>query len=302
MKKIVLISSYCDTPEKIDVLRHNILKVKSLGLDVMLNSPIMLPSDIIESCDYFFLTKDNPILKYPEKWVWVYNINNGVKMIKSQNDYGWANLYQIKKLSEIAMTYDYEYFYHIIYDLIIDDFVVEQLQSEKTFNFFPFHEHKVSLHLMLFNRENLLKFISLIQYGSYINGQFLELWLWNTLQGSSFEYTIEDTKVEDAIFYHATEDGDQFNYSPISGVKFFIEKNIIGMTNVRLYFYESVPEKLVVKVDGLLQYNCVIPVTNIIDLGYNPFYILDTIIIYDGVSYSITELIKKVIHNEIQQL
>lgn len=262
----------------------------------------MLPSDIIESCDYFFLTKDNPILKYPEKWVWVYNINNGVKMIKSQNDYGWANLYQIKKLSEIAMTYDYEYFYHIIYDLVIDDFVVEQLQSEKTFNFFPFHEHKVSLHLMLFNRENLLKFISLIQYGSYINGQFLELWLWNTLQGSSFEYTIEDTKVEDAIFYHATEDGDQFNYSPISGVKFFIEKNIIGMTNVRLYFYESVPEKLVVKVDGLLQYNCVIPVTNIIDLGYNPFYILDTIIIYDGVSYSITELIKKVIHNEIQQL
>ena len=312
MKKIVLISSYCDTPDKISVLRHNILKLKSLGLDVMLNSPIIIPQDIINLCDYFFLTKDNPVLKYPEKWVWVYNINNGVKMIKSQNDYGWANLYQVKKLSEIALTFDYDLFYHIIYDLIIDDYVVEQLQSEKCFNFFPFHEHRVSLHLMLFNRDNLLKFISLIEYKSYIAGQFLEQWLWDTLSNAyhlgavpypyvDFEFTIEDTKVDDSIFYHATEDGDQFNYSPISGIKFFIEKNIIDMTNVRLYFYESLPP-IGIKV---------VPTTNddihigwytsrIVDLGYNPSNILDTIIYYNQNKYNITELIKGVIHNELK--
>ena len=48
MKKIVLISSYCDTQEKINILSENIKVLKSLGLDTLVISPITLPNEIIE--------------------------------------------------------------------------------------------------------------------------------------------------------------------------------------------------------------------------------------------------------------
>ena len=51
-KRIVLISSYCDTKEKIDVLINTIKTVKSYNLDVMVNSPLPLPSDVINMCDF----------------------------------------------------------------------------------------------------------------------------------------------------------------------------------------------------------------------------------------------------------
>ena len=56
MKKIALISTFCDTEEKQNVLYENIVKLKEFGVDVMALSPnfITLPQHIISSCDYFF--------------------------------------------------------------------------------------------------------------------------------------------------------------------------------------------------------------------------------------------------------
>ena len=56
---------------------------------------------------------------------------------RSVIDYGWAALYQTKKLSEYALTYDYDRYYHIIYDTEIDDTVVSTFLSDKKCNFFP---------------------------------------------------------------------------------------------------------------------------------------------------------------------
>jgi hypothetical protein len=57
MKKVVLISTFCDTPEKLEVLERNIDNVKTCGLDVIVISPFFLPESIQKKCDYFFLTK-----------------------------------------------------------------------------------------------------------------------------------------------------------------------------------------------------------------------------------------------------
>src|SRR5690606_28310757 len=108
MNKIVLISSYCDTEEKINILNKNIDTIKSLGLDIMLNSPIILPLELITKCDYFFLTKDNPVFTWPERalYTWrklLYN-NKTITLTRCFSDYSWAGLYQVKKLSEIALT------------------------------------------------------------------------------------------------------------------------------------------------------------------------------------------------------
>ena len=64
-EKVALISSFCDSKEKLDVLKSNIKELKQLAFDVIVISPLTLPKEIVSICDYFFYTKDNLILEWP---------------------------------------------------------------------------------------------------------------------------------------------------------------------------------------------------------------------------------------------
>jgi hypothetical protein len=301
MKKITLISSYCNTQEKIDVLVKNIKILKNLGLDVMLNSPISLPSEVINLCDYYIQTKENPVLNFESKivysWVSYNSPTKSIKISRGLPDYGWANIYQVKKLSEYALTYNYDIFYHIIYDIKIDDVVINGLLSnDKKSNFYHFHEHQASLHLMIFDREHLLNFLSNLTLDGYlkING-IVEDWLFDLLKSNRFNYTLEDSYVDDEIYFY--KNMDIHNYSNIEGVKYFISKSD---KNIQIYFYNIIsPINLSIIVDSVkLEY--VISDRDIIDLGFNRDNIKDVIIEYNGQEYEITEDIKNIIHNFIE--
>ena len=64
-KKVALISTFCDTQEKIEILNQNIKTLKSNNLDIIVISPLHLPEETVILCDYFFYIKDNYILKWP---------------------------------------------------------------------------------------------------------------------------------------------------------------------------------------------------------------------------------------------
>jgi len=305
-KKIVLISTYCDTDEKLEILDTNIEKIKSLGLDVMVNSPISLPLNIINKCDYFYLTKDNPILEWPERAVYVWKKisikDEEITMTRCFDDYGWAHMYQIKKLIEFALTYDYELFYHIIYDTIIDDVVEASfMSSTKKCNFYPFHEHDVSFHLMVFNRENLITFLSHLTLNSYLdNGGIVENWLTNLLKTNKFKHTIEKHKVNDKILFHGHI--DLHNYSKNENLIYFIEKDDTNLDNIKIYFYNNNKTSNIKIVVMNKEYNYVINDGDFIDLGYNQNDIKDTIIEYDNNSYNITDDILRIKHNTISKI
>ena len=67
MKKIALISTFCDNQEKLNLLKENITKIKSFDVDVMVISPLKLDDETIELSDYLIYTKENPVLNWPEK-------------------------------------------------------------------------------------------------------------------------------------------------------------------------------------------------------------------------------------------
>ena len=302
-KRIILISSYCDTKEKIDILINTIKTIKSYNLDVMVNSPLPLPSDVINMCDFYIQTKENPLLYWPQKSVmsWVRNTDKDKEIVikRALIDYGWAALYQTKKLSEYALTYDYDRYYHIIYDTEIDDTVVSTFLSDKKCNFYPFHEHKVSLHLIALDRENLLKFSNLITFDSYLKFNcIVENWLYDTLIKSNMDYKIELEKIEDLILFH--KDDNLFDYSDISGLVFFIVKDVVHNDEVCLYFYNN-REKInvLINVDGV-ESSYYISNRDIINLGFKPYDIKNVLISYDGISSDITEKIKNIIHNVIE--
>jgi hypothetical protein len=301
--KIVLISSYCDTKEKINVLINTIKTIKSYNLDVMVNSPLPLPSDVINMCDFYVQTKENPLLYWPEKsvmsWVKHMDKDNEIVIKRSVIDYGWAALYQTKKLSEYALTYDYDRYYHIIYDTEIDDTVVSTFLSDKKCNFFPFHEHKVSLHLIVLDRENLFKFSNLITFDSYLKFNcIVENWLYDTIVNSDMNYKIELEKIDDLILFH--KDENLFDYSDINGLVFFIVKDVILNNDVCLYFYDN-EEKInvFITVDGVeTSYN--ISNRDIINLGFKPYNLKNVLISYNGIVSDITEKIKNITQNVIE--
>jgi hypothetical protein len=302
-KRIVMISSYCDTEEKINVLRNTIETIKSHNLDVMLNSPISLPSEIINMCDLYIQTKENPLLDWPNKsvmsWVKYVGEDRDITIKRSVIDYGWAALYQTKKLSEYALSYDYDRYYHIVYDLVIDENVISTFLSDKKCDFFPFHEHNVSLHLIALDKENLLNFLNYITFESYIKRNcIVENWLYDTLINSDLSYVINTDKVDDIILYHRHM--DIFNYSPIEGLIFFISKNVSQNEDVCLYFYENQENvNVLISVDGV-EHSHLISDRDIINLGFKPDNIKTTIISYNGMVSDITEKINKITHNVIE--
>mgnify|MGYP000913789300 CR=1 FL=1 len=299
MNKIVLISSYCDTEEKINILNKNIDTIKSLGLDIMLNSPIILPLELITKCDYFFLTKDNPVFTWPERalYTWrklLYN-NKTITLTRCFSDYSWAGLYQVKKLSEIALTFDYDIFYHIIYDLKIDDVVIDGFNSnDKKCNFYHFHEHETSLHFMIFDRFHLLQFLPFLTAENYLsNGGIVENWLINLLLLNNFEYTLEDSYVNDLVLYNS---GDIFNYSKFDKFSYFIQN--APNENIKLFFY-NVQENLInIKIGDIISEHLIFN-GKIIDLGYKNDNIIDTLILHNNEIFNITEDIRNIINNNI---
>lgn len=306
MKKVALISTYCDTHEKLEVLSKNIDNVKTFGMDVIVISPFFLPEHIQKKCDYFFLMKDNPVLDWPQKamcaWKELFLNENKIQISRTYADYGWAGLYQVKRLSEIALLLDYDYFYHMIYDLKFDETVIEGLLSERECDVYSSKRGdiiwEVGLHFMIFNREKLTNFIQHITLQNYLNSRGGDAFVWLHKLIEIFPYNIIKKPVEDEIYYY--EGHDFFNSSPADGIKFFIESNDEVIETIKLLFYNiSEPKEIKLTVnDKVYEYS--IHGNSLVDLGFNKFNIPTVLFEYMGKEYNITEKINKIKHSTLK--
>jgi hypothetical protein len=236
MKKIVLISTFCDTEHKKNILHENVLKIKKMGIDVMIISPnfIEIPKQTIEISDFCFYTKENPLLKWPVRqythWYEMPIENNKICCFqRALADYGWAALYQVKKLSQIALSFDYDIFHHIIYDLDIDDDVKNELINTET-NLLharrnpnnPEEIWETTLHFMTFDRKMMVDIEREIVLENYLGTHGVaegEVYKWR----EKFKLKTSDKIVKDQVFYW--ENFDFFNYSPFQEFKMFLSKH-----------------------------------------------------------------------------
>jgi hypothetical protein len=305
MNKVALISTYCDNQEKLDVLEKNINIVKSYGLDVIVISPIVLPESIQKLCDYYFLTKDNPVLEWPKKAMYIWRElplgDDKIRITTTYADYGWAGLLQVRQLSDIALMLNYDCFYHMIYDLKIDDNVRHYLNNPHENIIFPSKRGNeiwnVGLHFMIFNKKNLTQFKSLISEESYfaVRGDHAFKWLERTVD--SIKSEVAKIPVEDEIYYY--EGHDFFNSSPVEGINFFINKNDEVYETIKLlFYYVSEPKEVEIIIDDKI-YGYVINGNSLIDLGFDKFNIPRVSFKYMGVEHDITDVIKKIKHSTL---
>ena len=303
MKKVALISTYCDTQEKLDVLEKNIDNIKKLSIDVIVISPIFLPQYIQTKCDYFFLTKDNPVLEWPQKAMqaWKNILINGksITITRVYADYGWAGLSQVKKLSELALALDYDYFYHMIYDLKFNETVIDGLNGKGECDIYSSKRKDtiwdVGLHFMVFNRENLQKFIPHITLENYLTAERGDAFVWLHKLRETFPYNIIQKPVEDEIYYY--ENSDFFNFSPIAELPFFIIKDDEQLDSIKLLLYLSIEHiPFQIQVDDLIL-DEVSENFKIIDLGFNKLSPKSVQIIYNKTVFDITDTINKLKHS-----
>ena len=207
MKKAVIILSHCNTEEKLQVLKNNILKLKSNpNLDIILTSHISLPQEIVDSVEYFIYDKSNPILSWPQRGMFIwqrFNIETqDVYLNYIQPDYGWCVFNQINLGGSIALNYDISYV--INYDLVIDSNVEKILNNNiPEANFFKSqnYEGKIqnpSLLLFKVNKQQLQYLLDNISIDGYCSKhttaeQYLDTLIQN------LEYTTPDYFLFDQI-------------------------------------------------------------------------------------------------------
>lgn len=183
MKKLFLISSYCDTLKKKEVLRDNISLIKSLGHDILLLSPIDIENEYVKDTNYFFKTDENPVFSIETKtyihWGLIENSKGErYRLERFFPEYGWAALYQNKKLSQIGLTFDYDIYYHLIYDTKFNDELINEINSNTVNRYYSNKStngdiNEFSLHFLPLDKKLMITFESFLNKDIYVNSHDL---------------------------------------------------------------------------------------------------------------------------------
>jgi len=308
-KNLVLISSFCDTDEKVKVIEKNIKKLKENFFDVAIISPIDLPKQITEISDFIFLTKENPVLDWPihAMFQWKdYYINNELYRISNTyGDYGWSGLLHVKRMGEIFTNYDYDFFCYIIYDTILEDKFLEVMKRGHKGLVYPSKRKnviwQVGLHLMIFDKKTLKDIIPRINLEDYLSYKdfdafaFLHNHIVNPL-----ELEIAQEPVEDEIYYY--DDYDFFNMSDDKDIKYMISSPYEYVDTLKIFFY-SVPENLEIKIiTNTNENDYIINNFSIIDLGILKEEVKNVILVYNKKTFNITKKIQSIKNSAIRKL
>jgi len=299
MKKIALISSFCDNKEKINLLYDNVFILKELGIDVMIFTPFILTEEINKIADYILISKENPILDWPEKayaqWTSIKTNDNYFNMSVTTIDYGFAALNQIKRMADLALSMDYDLFFPMIYDININEYVKSILKNNKKNSFFPSirdsHVWSIGLHLISLDREHLTRFKNLITKESYLKDLKGDAFTWTYKAIDFVPGVLEKEPVEDLIYYF--KDINFFNFSIIEEIKCFIHK--VENQDIKFIFYDFNEIKtFIIKTEDFTQeYN--VKEWEEIKLPYKEY--ISFIVIYEEKEYDFTSIINKIKHN-----
>ena len=307
MKTIVLISSFCDNQFKIDVLYKNIQKYNNLGLDTLLISPFSLPDYIVNSVSYFVKTKDNVVFKWPLRSMifWTDKNIDGVwyRFNCCTPDYGFAGLYQIKQMSEIAVSLGYEKFIHTIYDTILTDEVISEFYKDHKCTVYPSKRKNevwaVGLHLLIFNKENMLKLIEATTMESYLNYVDCDAFQWIHKQVNELNFNIGEIPVEDEIVY--TPLSSLYDTSNSTEYSLFILNNIEFNDPIKIFIYNIKDTNLLTVI---INSHEIVNITqnDVIELNKTIDQLTSVKIVYGGHVQEIIDDIRNVTYNSIEKL
>ena len=252
MKKLALISTYCNTKEKQEILKNNIKNFQELGVDTLLFSPKgLLPQDIINLSNHCILTEENPIPSLGERVQYIYRYPKSKFNLRHTLiylDYGWASLNQIKKLLYYGTSLDYDLYYPTIYDLNFTPEIKNIIEINETNHFFSNKRpdggfYKCGAIFGVFNKNYCNQILSQITFDRYQNYSSAEEY-YQDIQ-KELNLPIHNYIAEDLIFERQSP--PYYNISNTEQLKVFIDTSCFhsdlynlkkGYKEVGIHFYD----------------------------------------------------------------
>ena len=194
-KRIFCITSYCDTPEKIEVLTENILKLKKYNYSILLHSYLKVPNHISSLVDYLIIDKDNPIIDRNIKGLYWYIVFSNFQLNKVWDDSSWTAINQIQQISSFLSNKDFDYHIFLNYDLNLnpDKFQERLLHLNNSFagSSLDGDLNRSSLLFFILNKDDLnfmSENLSLDDYLSIKDGRMAEDYFDDKIQQRNIEF------------------------------------------------------------------------------------------------------------------
>ena len=128
MKNIIIINSYANTEEKVNLLLNYVKQVKKTNYDILLTSHLPLPPNIVALVNYYIYDKENFLLpKERSPVTWYADYEEYISLYCSRH--GYAIIKNVYNALHFAKSLGYTDFIFSEYDNILSDRGVDKFQS-----------------------------------------------------------------------------------------------------------------------------------------------------------------------------
>lgn len=229
LKNLALIVAHCDTQEKTDVLNTNINYLNQFNdkLDIILVSYLPVDEKIVSKVRYFIYDNENPIIKWPEKGIFVSEVYGEVELKNWTIDYGWCIANKIKMAGDLLRDKEYGGVYFMNYDVKLSEPLLNKIDEgiplNETFRGINFAGliQPICTVFMSFTFENFKKITSKINKGHYMSdiNRIIETYMIDLIEEEG-QHTPSDIDIYDHIDYNGGNGASAFNSIGDSDLKF----------------------------------------------------------------------------------
>ncbi len=271
MRECFLITTYCDTAEKITVLKDTLNSLEKYNLDVCIHAHYPLPIDIQQNVQYYIYDKSNPILPLDRRSIimWRKHHNHQLNILKFDYGYTVASQWKLGLLFLENINYD---IVHILnYDTVITDEIIINSKKIKDYSGVFYLNAEENLNLLFATvrpSDYLLEDISMEDYIGMDEYWYAEKYLYDKLKGNNLYLTdnIEDKLRHQKNEFHqfdldkcSIHAGQKINW--INGEKIYTNKFSFMLYNINtiidlkifiddnLYLHESINEFRLIDTD-----------------------------------------------------
>jgi len=188
MKECFVITTYCDTQAKIDVLNATIDNIKQFGKDIMIHSHLLLSVDIQNKVNHY-ISSENFIIDNKAKVSFYFTSKDNYKMYNYKTNYNYTVLKQYNESVSYLFSFDYDVLHFLNYDSNITSDIYETskkyCKNKSVFyqNFFIKKKHVTASWFSL-NKKDKEFFINITSMNEYLKSSdyAIEIYLGNQIR------------------------------------------------------------------------------------------------------------------------
>jgi hypothetical protein len=194
-----------------------------------------LERDILNLVDFYFFNPNNPLGEDSSHLFWKEELygEKKIKFFRFCRNNRFAGFSQVLKLVQFAKIFNFDMNYFMLYDLVIDNQILNFIKDKNQESFFAFRAtenereliNDCAVQLFSVSQKNLDNLESNLKWEHCLNFECIEHFMADLAQKINVPIN-RDFIVEDHIYTFRNWHEDFYNYSPWQEFKIYFSKNI----------------------------------------------------------------------------